>query len=307
MKTEFVKKIAEAGRTMLAIQFFGILLDALVLFLAVGVLMTILGINIAYALIPAAAYLVFESAAALMKSNILGTIEKKHKKLDERLSTAHDNQDNPGNIIVESLIKDVTGELDVMESSEFFESRKVSSRVMTSMALIFLILIITVIDFRGMAGGALDLNSLMRGVGDALRERGIEYERLTGGEDRWENSNLTTEKEDEKMGADPGGDRPGALAGPIPGTAGGVGSDESTDIFGKPSNAAIEGENVDLDLHPDYGGEIEIKDDDGSREQMAVEAGAERAQTSESCDECAVGPGNEELVKRYFEKILGEA
>ncbi|MFH1125518.1 MAG: hypothetical protein V1703_00190 [Candidatus Altiarchaeota archaeon] len=304
MREDFIKKVAEAGRVLWGIKLFELAMNAIVCFLFFAVIMTIAHWSIYLSLIPTVLYVVIALSKRALQSDVVGTIEKKTGRLQERLKTAYDNK-NKENIIVSSLISDVSGEMDNMEASSFMNQRRVSYKVVASIALIFLILVLTVIDLRWILANTFDFDMMMRSITNAMKERGIQYERAVGGEDRWEGSNLTTESEKEKLGAEPGGERPGFQMGPIPGGGGGVGSDDRADIYGKASSAAIEGENVDFNLRPDYGGEVEIKNDNEDEQQVNA-INPEGVESADTCDECAIGPEHEDLVKRYFEKILGE-
>lgn len=304
MKEKFIKKISEVGRVIWEIKLLGLVMNAIICFIIFSVILAVMGINILFGLIPTAVYLISALLRSMIRSDVIGTIEEKHKKLDESLKTAYDNREK-GNIIVSHLLSDVSNEMENVETSAFLDLRKVSSKVVVTIILIFLMLFVTVIDLKGMASNLVDLDSIMGDINDAMREHGIEYEKVMGGGERWETSNLTTENEKEKLGAEPGGERPGFQMGPIPGGGGGVGSDDRADIYGQASSAAIEGENVDFSLRPDYGGEIEIKEENKEEQQLEVK-GPEGVESAETCEECAIGPEYEELVKRYFEKILGE-
>jgi hypothetical protein len=306
MKEELVKKIGEAGREMLWMRLFETLVDGMLVFLACALALTLVGVNMVYGVVPASVYFLSALFRGAMKSDTLGAMEEGHGELRERLKTAYQNRgQDKSNLIVEQLLSDVSGEIDNVESSAFFDSRKTSWKVSASILLVFLILLVTVIDLRGMLSNTLNLDDLTRQLKNAMKERGIEYERITGGEERWEESNLTTEKEDEKLGAEPGGERPGFNMGPVPGGGGGVGSDDSSKIYGDASSAAIEGEKVELKLRPDYGGDTEIKDDNRDSPTKIVEKPV-NVESAEACDECAIGPEYEDLVRRYFEKIVGE-
>lgn len=304
MKEELVKKIGEAGRTIWQIRLFELLVDSIVVFLACALVLTIIGSNILYGVIPALVYLLAALFRGAMESDTIGAMEDRHHELRERLKTAYQNR-GKSNVIVEDLLSDVSEEIDHVETAAFFDSPRVSWKVTAAILLVFLMLFVTVIDLRGLLSNAFNLDDLARQLKDAMKEHGIEYEKITGGEERWEESNLTTEKEREKMGAEPGGERPGFNMGPVPGGGGGVGSDDPKDIYGKASSAVIEGEKVELQLRPDYGGDTEIKDDSRNAVSRIVEKPGS-VESAEACEECAVGPEYEDLVRRYFEKIVGE-
>lgn len=304
MKEELVKKIGEVGRAVWEIKLFEMLVDSMVVFLAFAVVLTVFGANVLYGLAPALVYLLASFFRSAMRSDIIGTVEDRNIELRERLKTAYQNREK-SNIIVQHLLSDVSKDVDKVESSVFLDSRRVSYRVALSIALVFLMLLVTVIDLRGLLSNTFDLDDLSSMLRYALKERGIEYEKIAGGEDRWEGSNLTTEKEKEKMGAEPGGERPGFHMGPIPGGGGGVGSDDASEVYGKASSAVIEGEKVELRLRPDYGGDTEIKDDNRDAAAKILEKPVS-VESAETCEECAIGPEHEDLVRRYFEKIVGE-
>ncbi|MBM3309791.1 MAG: hypothetical protein FJY77_05985 [Candidatus Altiarchaeales archaeon] len=306
MKERFMGKIAEAGRAMWEIKLFNLMLDTLICFLACELVITAFGLSQLYGVALAVVYLILAFLNEVLKSDTIKTMGEKHEKVDESLRTAYENRDGK-NVIVERLLSDVSNAVDSMETSIFLDQRKLTSKMALSIILALMILFAIAIDIRGFGAELFKIDNIIRDVEFSLKERGVEYEKVLGGGDRWEASNLTTNAEKDKLGAEAGGERPGFHMGGTPGMGGGIGANVNEDIYGQASSAAIEGQEVDFNLRPDYGGEIEIKEDKTEEQQELEVTMPEDAESTETCDECAVGPGHEDLVKRYFEKILGEA
>ncbi|MBD3387794.1 MAG: hypothetical protein GF416_01985 [Candidatus Altiarchaeales archaeon] len=238
------------------------------------------------------------------RSDIIRRIGSSYDNLGERLQTAMEYR-GTSNIIVEDLMSDVSRRMDDVESSTFLDTRTLSKRIYAVIILAFVLLTTIVLDLRSVAFDSLDFilsdPDIQNRISDVAGKTGSEFDTLMG--DRWEQSNLTGEDE-EKLGAESGGERPGVSEGPLPGTGGGVGADALEDIYGEASAANILGDDVDFRLHPEYGGEIEIRETGGTARRN--EFNLEEVQSAEECEECVIGPEHEEVVRRYFEKILPE-
>jgi hypothetical protein len=299
---ELVKKLREATAVYVGMRAYKLLLDLAISFLIASIFLQIIGFSMVYSMIPAGLYVLIQLLREFRKVNVIKQIEGRYDSLNESLETAYEYR-GAENIIVDSLLDDVAKNMDHVESSTFFKPREVTIRVFTAITLVFIMLAITVLDLRG---ALLDFMVDNTGVGgklkDGFSQAGDRFETLMG--DRWEQSNYSTDKEKDKLGAESGGERPGISQGPIPGRGGGVGQDSGQDIYGKASSANIEGENIEFSLHPEYGGEIEIRETGGRVTQKSFEL--TRVESAETCDECVIGPEHEEVVRKYFEKILAE-
>ncbi len=296
-------KLMEAKAVFWSMKFYNIVLDFLVGFLFSALVFLLAGIGLLYAVLPALIYSAVRFFKEYRNRSLVRRLEGKYDRLDERLQTAIE-YDGMRNVIVEDLVSDVTRRMDAIESSSFLDSKAVSKRVYTLIVLSFILLTAVMLNLRAFVFDSLDdllENTGLEGLEDLAGKAGTEFDMLTG--NRWENSNLTAEDK-EKLGSQSGGERPGVSEGPIPGVGGGIGGESNQEIYGEASSASIEGRDVDFRLHPEYGGEIEIRETGGSVRDNTFNL--EDVQSAEECVECVIGPEHEEMVRRYFEKILPE-
>ncbi|MFH1056087.1 MAG: hypothetical protein V1744_08350 [Candidatus Altiarchaeota archaeon] len=234
--------------------------------------------------------------------NITERLKGQYENLDERLQTALEYQ-GTHNVIVEDLNADVIKRMDEVETSSFVDMKVLSKRIYVLAVLSFLFLTVTVLNLRSVAFNSLDYildsTNAKGGLSKVVSDAGTEFEVLTGR--RWEASNYSNQKEEEKLGAKSGGDRPGFSEGPTPGKGGGAGTVSGKDIYGEASSASIEGRDVDFRLHPEYGGSIDIKEVGGRARDRNFQM--DEVSSAQECVECIVAPENEDVVRRYFEKI----
>jgi hypothetical protein len=178
--------------------------------------------------------------------------------------------------------------------------------VFTIVLLSFMLLTTTVLNLHNVAIDSinylLDSSNMKDKAREAMDGAVGGFDTLTG--NRWEKSNYSDDKSKDKLGAQAGGNRPGMSSGPIPGKGSGTGTDPSADIYGKASSASIAGNDVDFRLRPEYGGDIEIRETGARAKDPAFQM--QDVQSAEQCVECVVGPEHEEVVRKYFEKILPE-
>ena len=296
---ELIDKVKEARILFIGLRAYKLLLDFIMGFLLTAVFLQILGVTLFVALVPAAFYFVIQLIRELRRTDIVSHLESRYGNLRERLSTAYENRGR-SNIIIDDLMRDVSTRLEDVESSSFVESKALTIRTIATIFLAFLLFTVTVMDFRGFLLGLINDNTdLSNTINNAKEGYTNELQALMG--ERWEGSNWTTEDEKEKLGAQSGGQRPGYGQGPVPGSGLGVGSETSSDIYGKASVASIEGQNLDFQLHPEYGGSIEVQESTGKIK--ASDLTITNVESADTCDDCAVGPEHEDIVRRYFEKI----
>ncbi len=300
-------KIVEAEAVMWAIKVYAVAIDLIVGFLGSAIIFQTIGINMAYSIFPAILYALYRLYLQYTSRSIVSKLDGKYEDLGERLATALEYR-SKNNIIVSDLMSDVTKRMDSVESSTFLDSKQLSKKIYTIVVLSFLLLTVTVLDARSFAfdklGFILDAARLREDLQHlSSGNTGTGLDALFG--DRWEQSNWTTENEKDKLGAESGGEQPGINEGPLPGTGGGTGAEPGKDIFGDASSAAISGKDMDFKLHPEYGGDIEIRETGGRK--TTKEFTLNEVSSVEECVECAVGPENEEMVRRYFEKIIPDS
>lgn len=303
MKTDLISpRLKDARNTIVLFRFATALLDAIIIFSLFAILLLVFRKDVLLAIVPTAIYLTIRSFVVVHNARAVEKVTQKYPSLDERLQTAYDNR-RESSLLAERLIADVSKRLDEMHSSSFLERREFSVRIFAAIFLVFAMLTINFLylssfdaDFSGAffrRGGPVSGDS--SGGGDESMD--------TGAGKEWESSQYSNKKEKNKVGAEAGGQAPGFNVGPIPGTGGGAGQSDNNDIYGAPSSARVEGRNVRMEVHPEYGGEVEIQDElsaQGERKfQLPDEVEAARTPEQEPVE-------YEEVIRKYFEKLSSD-
>jgi len=298
MKNEAVKKLTEVDRVVTNLIIFNLVMDSIIVFLGFVILSSFLRFDIKFAVIPAVLYLPLALLWKKMRMSTINLVTERYPSLDERLQTAYDNRDRT-NFIIRRLNNDVSKRMDEICSSSFMDTKKLMVKSLMAVFLAFVFLSINFINFSQFAPIGSDF---LGDIGDSL---GIKIGTSSGSEPgAWESGNYSNEEEKERVGGKAGGQLPGISEGPIAGRGGGTGYTEESDIFGEPSSAKIEGENINIEIHPEYGGEIEIKD--------VGERGMETEEFSISDIKGSKAPGEEprkyeQIIKNYFDKLVEES
>ena len=299
-------RLFEAKTVFLSVRLFKLILDFIVSFLFVSIIFALLRIWWFYAFFFSFFIFLAGGIYEYLRADMRKKLTGKYDHLDERLQTALEYKKS-NNIIVSDLVNDVSKRVDLIETSVFFNKREISYRVFATVILAFIFLTVTVYDLADIA--RISLDDLLR---DPTFRRGLND--LTGEgkggmdtffENQWEQSNWTTEADKDKLGADSGGETPGISEGPIEGVGGGTGFSGSQDLYGDASSASILGTDVDFRVNPEFGGDIEIRETGGRQRTRAFTLN--EVSSVEECTDCMVGPENEEMVRRYFEKILPDS
>jgi hypothetical protein len=297
-------RLLEAKAVYWSIRIYNVTLDLIAGFMFAALAFQVAGVSLLYAILPAVVYALTQVFGGYKDRNIVHHLEGKYDNLDQRLQTAIEYQ-GAKNVIVEDLLTDVSKRMDDVETSTFMNSKSLSRRVYAIVVLSFLLLSATVLDLRSAAFDSLryllDATNTRGAVQNLAGQAGFGFDTLEG--NRWEKSNYSSENK-EKLGAQPGGERPGTSQGPIPGKGSGTGSDAGKDIYGDAKSASIAGRDMDFKLHPEYGGDIEIRETGGQKKEQEFKL--DDVQSVDECVECVVGPEHEEVVRKYFEKILTE-
>jgi len=262
-----ISNIDEVAEFSIKLQIFEIIINAVLISLALAVIFRIFAFYALLAIFFGILYFILAIIHLLIRSGkfrfkALYSIVNKYPSLNERLQTAYDNR-KVRNIIVDSLRSEVSSGLEKMRYSSFLETGPIVTKILVSIVLIFTLLSINFINFEG-----IDINSIpMVGDNEIIQQIANSVGLGTNpnkGFSPESGENFTSrEKVDEDLiGGGSGGKLPGINEGPLPGEGGGVGTEENPNIFGDPSSAKIQGKNIDLEMHPEYGGDIEIKDVD---------------------------------------------
>lgn len=299
MKDLITQRLGETRTAISKLKFFAIMLDSIIVFVLSSIFFLLLGIDIILAIIPSLIYLVLKLILILRfrDRKIIEEIAQKYPSLDERLQTAYDNREG-SNLIIDKLIPGVSNEIDNIYYSSFVESKDMSLKVFT---IIFMLFILLTINFANIKEFGINLQEdLFKKFGDlsslASSDRGLSEV----GNNEWERGNESTKDEEETVGGESGGEIPGFGEGPIPGRGSGAGEIPSKDIYGAPSSARIEGQDIEMEIHPEYGGDIEVKDvkEEVNAAEFKIPEEIKAASTPEQ-----EPVEYEEVIRRYFEKL----
>lgn len=304
MKDPINSRVRDARFEIANIRMFSVILESIIIFTLCAIFLSLINVSVAMGIMPAFAYFMLRLAEVVRDKRTIRNIVVKYPTLDERLQTAYDNR-TESNIIVERLIKDVSKRMDDMHSSEFMCGKKVFARVLLTVFLLFVLLSIHLVEiqqagihFRSDMEKA--LNDLS-GNGDG--SGGSDTMSMGGGKD-WERGNHSNKKETEKIGGAYGGKAPGFSEGPLAGTGGGTGENENENLYGAPTSARIEGQNVKMEVHPEYGGEVDIEDTRKPSDTRPFEGldSVDSAASDRSQDPVEY----QEVIRSYFEKLSAE-
>ena len=299
MNDPIVSRLNEVKKLSWKIHAFCVILNTIIVFLAFAIILRFLGIPAIIAVCPAIIYLMIDVIYRIHRTNVIKSIVIRYPSLNERLQTAYDNR-NVRNIIVESLVKDVSRRMDRIWYSSFLDTKEVISRTILTVILVFIFLSINFINiedlgfnFHGLLGrDFLDQIENLTGF-DIVRDDGFQWEE----EEKFESKNRV---EEDTLGGESGGELPGINEGPIPGFGGGVGEGSNPDIYGEASSAKIAGEDIDMEVHPEYGGEIEIKDVEEEKVRGKF-PGNLKGKSSEIPEQDPVWA--RELIREYFQSL----
>ena len=120
-------------------------LDSIMVFFILYFIISLFDIKFAYGLliplVASVAYF-FVNTSRRIKRSRLKDMEDANPQLREILRTAHDNQDE-NNPMVQSLFEDLRGKLRTASSGKLLDSKKITTRVVSAIATVFLIVILS--------------------------------------------------------------------------------------------------------------------------------------------------------------------
>ncbi len=158
----FINVIKEIDRTLNMVFVFSSILNAAIFFLSVYLLLSIVNLYPILALIPTAIYFALRlySRSKMDKRKI---VESKYEPLKEKLRTAADNikEDNP---VINELEEEVVHDLKNVGLSSFIQTKEVSSKLFATIALSFVIVLITTMNLY-----IIDLNQFLSTVPEYLK------------------------------------------------------------------------------------------------------------------------------------------
>ncbi|MFC2154536.1 hypothetical protein ACFLRC_03525 [Candidatus Altiarchaeota archaeon] len=300
---DVLKKVGEVRNLLIGYVLYDAVLDFMLAFLVSAIVLSLIGLGMLYSVIPALIYSLAKIYKNLRESDVLSQVEENYRSLKERLKTAYDNRGRD-NIILTMLRKDVSLHMSRINADSFMEAGIMVKKVFGVIFLSFVLLSVSVVQFKG--APVLELlgqNPVLNDAKDkidsymGINDLGVDDEGRV-----WQGSNYSNPQEEETLGAEAGGKKPGIAYGPLPGRGGGAGDDVNDEIFGEASSASLEGQDIDLRLHPEYGGDIEVNEEE-SRRAPIEDFVLPDVESLEECRECITAKEHEEIVRRYFEKI----
>ncbi len=303
MKDLITPRIRDTRFEIVKLRLFMAILESVIIFVFCAILLSLAQMSVALGILPAFAYLMLKLARIIRDRRVINTIVLKYPALDERLQTAYDNR-KESNILVERLIMDVSKKLDDLHSSAFMNGKGLFLRVFVIILLLFSLISINLVSIQ-QAGIHFRsyLENAVNGFSNSDDGGGSGTMSMGGGKD-WNQSSYGNKKETQKVGGGPGGKAPGYSEGPLAGKGGGMGDNENQNLYGAPTSARIEGQNVKMEVHPEYGGEVDIQD-------TRKDSDARAYKVPEAIDSAASDPGQdpvayEEVIKNYFDRLSRE-
>lgn len=256
MKNSVTRKLTEIGKACWEIHVFEVIVNAIIIFLALFIVLELLEVPAYYSLALSVLYLIAHALYRVHNRQVIGIVVKEYPSLDERLQTAYDNRGRT-NIIIKDLTSDVGKRIDKIRYSSFLATKRF---VVKSFIIVFLTFTIVGMDILAFEGFILGLE-LDGNIWDSIKER---IPTITNG-DKWgtegfDVGNYSTGEEEEEVGGEGGGQEPGMNEGPQTDKGGGAGASPDPEIFGEPSSAKISGQDIKMEMHPEYGGRIDIKE-----------------------------------------------
>ncbi len=312
MKAVLIRKIKDTRREHWRIRLFVALMNAVIVFLLSAIILAFMESNTLLALAPALVYMVYEFFISSAESEraLVERISLNNPEIREQIKTAYDNRKERGrNIVLLSLSREVSRIIDRTGVSSLIDSNELVFKTVSAVFLSFILLTLNFTGFDASSINSLldnkEINHLIEGIEDLtgfdLREglSGAGEKKDYLADDRYED---TLDRQD--IGSSHGGLLPGFDEGEIPDSGGGAGSAADEDIFGDPSTASIEGRSVEMKLHPEYGGNIELRDVNDETGRWEIPEKDLEGEASGMPDQDPVE--YKEFIKRYFEAMQQE-
>jgi len=277
-KTDVIEEKLSGPLTALwDITLFSYALMAITVFLVFVLILMIFGIPVYYAFAPALGLVVVAYLRFRGRYDPVREIEKGNIGLKERLSAAYDNREK-GNVIVRDLVREVSYYLDNINTSAFLDRERTNTYVIVSIIIVFILLSLMFMGLEGFGGGG-----LFGGGGG------------TGGSGSGASGS----------GGGGGGSGGQGAAGESPASQEmQIGAGSNQDIFGDSSIAQIEGQDLELEIHPEYGEtqEFDFEEPQGGNAGQGMAEGYIQATAAESYTE-NIPVALESAVRNYFEQL----
>jgi len=274
MKSEkFEDRIHNTLDMVWDISLFNYALLFITAFLVSALILIFFGFDYVLAFVPATIIVIFEYVHGKRGFKPIRTIEKGNPRLRERLSAAYDNKDKD-NFIVRELVREVGYDLNNINTEKFVDLKRTNFQIIVSIIAVFLLLFLLLSDFEG-----LGLPDIMGFSGGGTGDSTSDTTGGTGG------------------GSGNAGDVETGQT-----LTAGIGTPQS--IYGDSSMARIEGEDMELEIHPGYGegGDFDSEKDEDQEKVEEIKDTYAKATAAESYTE-NIPVELEGVVRRYFEKL----
>ena len=274
MTSEFESRISDAIGGIWDIYLFEYILTLITAFLVLSVAFFIFGIEFYYAVVPTLILAVVLYVRGKNAYEALKEVEKGNPELEDKLLAAYDNKDKD-NFIVRELVRDVSYDLDYVNNEAFVNVKKINTYVMVCIISVFLLLFLLFSDFEG-----LGFDGLLGGGGGSGGTQGDGSGSGSGGGGTGEEGDVESSQD---LQSNPG---------------------PSQDIYGDSSTAKIDGQDTELEIHPEYGenGDFDSEESEGGDRVNEIREGFTQATAAETYTE-NIPVEMEEVVRSYFEKI----
>jgi len=269
-------KLQEPLRALWDISLFGYALLFIFVFLASVLACLLLGFGVHFAFLPPVAIVVVKYIKDSKNADALKSVEKGNSSLRERLSAAYDNRDRE-NLVVKELVREVAYDLDDVRTDAFMDRGRTNAYIIASIIIVFILISLLFAGFEGFGGPG--LFGGWGGTGSGGNEG-----QGTGGGSGGGGANEAGEEESSQETT--------------------IGAGPRQDIYGDSSIAQIEGQDLELEIHPEYGETSEFDNEvpEGGEAVQNIQAGFVQATAAESYTE-NIPVELEDSVREYFERL----
>ncbi|HID27493.1 MAG TPA: hypothetical protein EYP22_06695 [Methanosarcinales archaeon] len=261
-----VKMISELKTLLNKLTTYNVLMDSIVIFLLFYAILILIDTNTFYAIVFAIIPPIIYLILVFIKNRKINTIliiEQEYPCLKEKLRTTYDNIDKK-NIILKNLEMQVSKRMELIKYSSFFNRKRFFSRILLCVLLALIILSATFANFK--------VYVLSDNFGNISNTNG---KSVSVGED----AEIGAIKEIENE----------------------IG--KNYDIYGAPSVAKIEGENIDLKIHPGFGSEVSVRETETKKETFSESPlFPVESEVAGSYQE-NIPKIHKEVVKNYFKEL----
>jgi len=270
------EKLQAPLRALWDISLFGYALLFIFAFLASVLFCLLFGVGIHFAFLPPVVAIVALYIKDSRSADALKAVEKGNRALRERLSAAYDNRDKE-NLVVKELVREVAYDLDDVRTDAFMDRGRTNAFIIGSIIIVFILISLLFAGFEGFGGPGLFGGSGGTGSGGSEGQG-------TGGGSGGGGANEAGEEESSQETT--------------------IGAGPRQDIYGDASIAQIEGQDLELEIHPEYGETSEFDNEvpEGGEAVQNIRAGFVQATAAESYTE-NIPVELEDSVREYFERL----